>query len=118
MRLSNKVSEEDAARAIEIVEYSLKKTATEPGAPEGILDIDIIATGRSRSQWNVVKAIKDAIAELSEGEKDGVEHEKIVNTVMRQGIDHAKIDITLKRLIESGEIYQPKHDKYKLARER
>jgi replicative DNA helicase Mcm len=118
MRLSKKVTEDDARRAIEIVEYSLKRVATEPGAGGGILDIDIIATGRSRAQWNVVKAIKDSIAQLSETEKDGVEHEKLVADVMKQGIDHAKIEITLKKLIESGEIYQPKHERYRLARER
>lgn len=117
MRLSREVTEEDTKRAIDLIEFSMSKTATEPGAPGGLWDIDIITTGRSRSQWNVVKAVKDALSEMSEENPDGVEFKKLVERVTRGGVDQAKVETTIAKLKESGEIYEPRQGRYKLARQ-
>lgn len=111
-RLSSEVTREDAERAIRIVEEYLRKAAGEAGG----FDIDIIATGKSRSQWDAVKTIVEIIRRLSKGGKPA-EHEEIVGEAKASGIDEAKADTILKKLREEGEIYRKGEKKYMLVNE-
>jgi replicative DNA helicase Mcm len=113
LRLSNKVTDEDALRAIRLIEYSLRKVASDS---EGLLDIDILTTGKSRSHWEVVKIVKSIIRTLIE-EEETADHDKIVEIAESQGIKRSRTETILHRMHAEGEIFEPRYGKrkYKLT---
>jgi replicative DNA helicase Mcm len=111
-RLNPLVSSEDAARAIKIVDYYLSKVASEGGRR----DIDLIATGTSRSQREQIYVIRSMIQQLSEGRR-GVSAEELVQKAASENIPEDKVRALLKRLSDGGEIYSPQPGFYKLTSE-
>ncbi|MFP4545829.1 MAG: ATP-binding protein, partial [Methanomassiliicoccales archaeon] len=109
-RLSRTVEEEDANRAVRVVEYYLRKIA----GSEGELDIDIITTGTSRSQREQISVLRDLIRELSEGHK-GVSIEALIQGAESEGIEEDRVRMLLKRLSNAGEVYSPHSGYFKLA---
>lgn len=59
MRLSNDVTEEDVEEAVELLEKATLSSATDPET--GIIDMDIITTGRSAAVKKKVHAIADQL---------------------------------------------------------
>ncbi len=109
-RLSPEVTEEDANRAVRIVEYWLQKVT----GIEGRFDIDIVATGVSSSQRTQMIALRDIIAELSE--RDGVADLKdIIEAAEERAIPPSRVDAWLKRWSQEGEVYSPAANKWKLV---
>ncbi len=109
-RLSPEVTEEDANRAVRIVEYWLQKVT----GIEGGFDIDIVATGVSQSQRTQMIALRDIIAELSE--RDGVADLKdILEAAEERGIPPSRVEAWLKRWSQEGEVYSPAANKWKLV---
>ncbi|UCE36893.1 MAG: ATP-binding protein [Thermoplasmata archaeon] len=114
VRLSDKVTEDDAQRAIRIVEYYLKKVAGE----EGRFDIDIIESGTSQSQRERIRTIRTIIKNLAESGSP-VEHEDIIAEAEAEGIERSKAESIIKRLhFEDGYIYEARigSKKYRLAK--
>jgi len=111
-RLSQIVSSEDAQRAIKIVQYYLGKVASEGGK----LDIDLIATGTSRSQREQIYVLRSLIQQMSEPRR-GVNHDDLMQKAASENIPPEKVKALLKRLSESGEIYSPQPGYWKLASE-
>jgi replicative DNA helicase Mcm len=114
IRLSDRVTEDDARRAIRIVEYYLKKVAGE----EGRFDIDIIESGTSQSQRERIRTIRSIIMNLSEGGV-AVEHEDIIAEAEALGIERSKAESIIRRLhIEEGWIYEARvgSKKYRVAK--
>jgi len=111
-RLSHTVLEDDARRAVRIVEYYLKKIAGQ----EGQLDIDIIATGTSRSQREQISVLRRLISDLSEKDR-GVSMENLVQAAEAEGIQEDRMRRLLKRLSDAGEVYSPHGGYYRLATE-
>ncbi len=111
-RLNSTVGEEDAKRAVRIVEYYLNKIAGQ----EGELDIDIITSGTSRSQREQITVIRRLIKELADRKK-GVSVENLIQNAESEGISEDRLRILIKRLSETGEVYSPSAGYYKLAAE-
>jgi len=111
-RLSSVVSKEDADRAIKIVEYYLGKVASEGGRR----DIDIIATGTSRSQREQIYVLRSLVQQLSE-ERRGVSAEELIQKASAENIPEDRVRALLKRLSDAGEVYSPQPGYFKLASE-
>jgi replicative DNA helicase Mcm len=111
-RLSHIVSSEDAQRAIKIVQYYLGKVASEGGK----LDIDLIATGTSRSQREQIYVLRNLIQQMSDPRR-GVNQDDLMQKAASENIPVEKARSLLKRLSESGEIYSPQPGYWKLASE-
>jgi replicative DNA helicase Mcm len=111
-RLSRIVSAEDAQRAVRVVDYYLNKIAGQ----EGVLDIDIIATGTSKSYREQISVLRQLIKTLSKGEK-GVSVEMLVQEAEAENIPEEKTRVLLKRLHEVGEVYCPYAGYYRLSSE-
>jgi replicative DNA helicase Mcm len=111
-RLSQIVSSEDAQRAIKIVQYYLGKVASEGGK----LDIDLIATGTSRSQREQIYVLRSLIQQMSDPRR-GVNQDDLMQKAASENIPPEKAKSLLKRLSESGEIYSPQPGYWKLASE-
>jgi len=111
-RLSPVVSADDANRAIRIVEYYLSKVASEGGRR----DIDILATGTSRSQRERIYVLKSLVQQLAD-ERRGVSLEELVQKATSEGIGEEQVRSLLKRLSDAGEVYSPQPGYYRLATE-
>ena len=111
-RLSSMVTEDDAKRAIDIVEYFLQRVASEGGR----LDIDIIATGWSRSQQEHIHVLKKLVRDLADP-ITGVPENELIQRAESEGISAEKAKALIKKLSDQGEIYQPRAGYYRLAAE-
>ena len=111
-RLSGIVNTDDANRAIKIVEYYLSKVASEGGRR----DIDIIATGTSRSQREQIYVLRTLVQQLSD-ERRGVSAEELIQKAGSENIPEDRVRALLKRLSDAGEIYSPQPGYFKLASE-
>ncbi len=111
-RLSSIVNTDDANRAIKIVEYYLSKVASEGGRR----DIDIIATGTSRSQREQIYVLRTLVQQLSD-ERRGVSAEELIQKAGSENIPEDRVRALLKRLSDAGEIYSPQPGYFKLASE-
>ena len=112
-RLSHIVSKTDAERGIEIVEYFLQKVASEGGH----LDIDIIATGLSKSQVEYIQIIRKLVKDLADPNTKSVTEIELLQRAESEGISQEKTKALIKRLSEGGELYQPRPGSYRLATE-
>jgi replicative DNA helicase Mcm len=109
-RLSSLVSGEDAGRSIKIVEYYLGKVASEGGKR----DIDLIATGTSRSQRDQMYELRNLVQQLSD-ERRGVSAEELIQKAGAKNIPEDRVRALLKRLSDAGEVYSPQAGYFKLA---
>ena len=62
MRLSNHVEGKDVDEAIALVKYATQQAATDPTT--GLIDMDVIVTGKTSSSRQKVNKIKNIIEEL------------------------------------------------------
>jgi len=111
-RLSPIVNSDDASRAIKIVNYYLSRVASEGGR----FDIDLIATGTSRSQREHIYVLRSLIQQLSD-ERRGVSAEELIQKATSENISEDRVRALLKRLSDAGEIYSPQPGYFKLASE-
>jgi len=111
VRLSNEVTAEDADRAKRIVEYFLKKVASEGGR----VDIDAIMTGTTHVQRERIHTIIDIIEELDDGR--GVTEDEVLRRTKSEGIPEEKVKRDIQRLYSDGRLFMPSSDRYKVARE-
>jgi len=111
-RLSPIVSSDDASRAIKIVEYYLSRVASEGGRR----DIDLIATGTSKSQREQIYVLRSLVQQLSD-ERRGVSAEELIQKAASENIPEDRVRALLKRLSDAGEVYSPQPGYFKLASE-
>jgi len=113
-RLSPIVEIQDAQRSIKILKFYMREIGVDPETGE--FDIDIIATGTSKSKMDKAKAVFRTIKALSK-EYDEVSHEAILDEVKNQGVKAVDLDGILSQLKRSGDIYSPRYGHYKPVEE-
>ena len=114
IRLSEKITVDDAKRAISTIDQYLRRVGTD--RETGKIDIDIIATGISHSQHDRMRIIMDLIKRLCDESKDGnAARNDIIIESETNGISSEKVKEVLDRLKRNGQIYEPIHDKYKIT---
>ncbi|MFA4982889.1 MAG: minichromosome maintenance protein MCM [Candidatus Micrarchaeia archaeon] len=105
IRLSEKVEAEDAERAIRLTNYVLDKVSRD--RETGKLDIDIIATGRPKSQVDKYNAIL-TFAQKIQDQLGAVEISSLIATSVESGIDEVTARRMVDDLIYKGELYKIK----------
>jgi replicative DNA helicase Mcm len=114
VRLSEEVAENDAKRAIYIIDQYLRRVGMD--RETGKFDIDIIATGISHSQHDRMRNIIDVIQRLCNESKDGnASRGDILREGEMEGFETSKVEETLDRLKRNGQIYEPVHGKYRIT---
>jgi replicative DNA helicase Mcm len=114
LRLSQEVTVDDAKKAIYIIDQYLRRVGMD--RETGKFDIDIIATGISRSQHDRMRSILDIIHRLSSEAKDGnASRGDIIREAEIDGLESGKVEEALERLKRNGQIYEPIHGKYKIT---
>lgn len=112
MRLSDVATVEDAERAIEIVDYYLRKVGVD--RETGILDIDVVTTGISHSQKEKMRVLTGVIRKICE-EKEYASMEEIHLMAAEEGLDDETVDRLMNKMRREGIIFEPKRGKYKLT---
>lgn len=111
-RLSNTVELEDAERAINLMLFSLKNIGLDPTT--GKIDIDILATGMSRSKVDKMRLIIRLIKEINKDHGE-VEYEMLVEEAKKNKMKEEEIEDVVKQLNREGTIYSPRYGIYKPA---
>ncbi|MFB6241671.1 MAG: minichromosome maintenance protein MCM [Candidatus Nanosalina sp.] len=102
--LSDKVTEEDAERAIDILKYSLEQVGVDPETGE--FDADIIESGVTSSERNRLQSVKHIIEEMADGGE--VEIEEVLDRAEEEDFDRDQAEEVIERLKRDGELYEPK----------
>ncbi|MGQ0537296.1 MAG: minichromosome maintenance protein MCM [Methanobacteriota archaeon] len=110
IRLADEVAEEDAERALKIVETYLRRVAGE----DGRMDIDRVTSGIGHSQRERIQLVIHAVQELSAGREEGAAAESIVER-LRNEVPEDKVRDILARLKQEGRIYEPRRGSYKVT---
>jgi len=106
IKLKNIIDEEDAERAIRIFKTSLEQTALD--RETGKIDIDILQTGQSQSERNLVKTILKFIKDLSvNGEP--VLAKELYDFAEENNISKEKAQDAVGKLKKIGDIYEPRN---------
>ncbi|MBU4246664.1 MAG: minichromosome maintenance protein MCM [Nanoarchaeota archaeon] len=105
VRLSDKVLEEDAQRAVNVVTAYLMKLGIDPET--GKLDIDRLESGISANQRNKIRIILDLIESMQRDSEDKtVLIEDVLAAAEEQGIKDS-MDI-IQKMKREGELFEPK----------
>ncbi|USS41536.1 MCM2/3/5 family DNA replication licensing factor [Thermococcus aggregans] len=111
MRLSEIVTKEDARAAIELMEYTLRKTAMDE---EGNIDVSILEVGKSSKKINKMDRILSIIKELQDLEDYGAPREEIIKEASKHGIGKSEVEKILEELKANSMIYEPRSGYYKV----
>jgi len=112
MRLSDKVEAEDAEAVIKLFKNTLFKVGIDPET--GKLDIDVIMTGKPKSQRDRLIHLMDIISELDKG--DGISLEDIIQEAEREGMDKNFVRRAIEEFKQKGDLYEPTPNKFKVLR--
>jgi len=106
MRLSNEVTIEDANRAINLVRLSLQEAGIDPES--GKVDIDILMTGKSRSQRDKIDRVLEIIRELEEQYGGAAPIDEVKKLASSEGIKDRFVEQMLEEEKKRGHLYEPK----------
>jgi replicative DNA helicase Mcm len=106
VRLSPKVTKDDALRAIGLVHHCLSQIGMDPET--GKFDIDRISSGVTASERNNIVMIKEMINELEVKSGKTISIEEVLVEASSKGISEDKVVETIEKLKRSGDIYEPK----------
>lgn len=113
LRHSETATAEDAKRAIQIYMSYMVKVGIDDETGE--MDADIVETGRSTSQRDRMKATKRVIASLEEEYETGAPHDAVIDNPALDDYDTSKIEHSIEKLKDKGEIYEPRDSNYRTS---
>jgi len=103
IKLNNKVTEEDADRAITLMKGSLREFGFEPET--GKIDIDRVEGYVTQLQRSKIRVVRDVIEELIEKFGKRVPRDEIIKRAREQGIDNA--DDIIRKMLNEGMLFEP-----------
>ena len=106
VRLSDKVTKEDAKKAIELIEYCLMQVGLD--RETGKIDIDRITTGVTASQRSHISTIKEIINELENKIGKTIPIDDIMEEARLKEISEDKVEEALEKLKRSGDLFEPR----------
>jgi replicative DNA helicase Mcm len=107
VRLSQKVTKDDAKRAIALLHYCLEQVGLDPET--GKIDIDRISSGIPSSERNKIFIIKDIINLLEKKSEDKIiKVQDIVEMAIEKGVSEDDVEEIIQKLRLSGDLFEPK----------
>ena len=107
-RLDDVVRKEDAERAVRIVEYFLKESSSE----EGVIDADIIYSGISSTQRNLMEKVDYILKKLID-EMGFAKEEDIIEEAKKIGLEETRVERILSQMHRKGLIREIRSGVYK-----
>ena len=112
LRLSPKVTLEDARKVVKILEACLRKVGIDPET--GFLDADIIASGTSKSTRDKTKSIKDIVREVCKEHQGLAPLETVLDLAEQAGIERDRAEGIVERLRRDGDLIEQRHGMLRL----
>jgi replicative DNA helicase Mcm len=106
LRLSDRVTVEDANRAISLIKTSLRDAGYD--IEKGRVDIDLIMTGIPRSQRDKHIRLMQIIEELEEKYGGAAPLEQVIQMAEAEKIERRFVDFTIAEEKKRGHLYEPK----------
>ncbi len=106
LRLSDRVTVEDANRAISLIKTSLRDAGYD--VEKGKVDVDLIMTGIPRSQRDKHLRLMQIIEELEDKYGGAAPLEQIKQMAGAEKIDERFVDFTIAEEKKRGHLYEPK----------
>ncbi len=106
VRLSEKITKDDARRAIRILRKCLEKVGIDPET--GKPDIDSIITGITSSQRGKIITVREVINEFDRNGVKTIPVEDVISVCKEKGLEESRIEDILDHMKKEGEIFQPK----------
>ncbi|MEK6981690.1 MAG: LAGLIDADG family homing endonuclease [Candidatus Micrarchaeota archaeon] len=115
MRLSHVVEAKDAEISISLMNYVMRQVMTDKVT--GAFDVDVIATGRSKTDRDKMQKVDTVIEviKLILKKEDSAEIEKVITECVNAGIEEPDARKVLNELLKKGEIYEKEHGHIKLV---
>lgn len=113
IRLSDDIEKKDAELAIEIVKSSLEQVGIDPDTGE--YDVDMVETGKPKSQRDRIKSLKQLLKDMQEDYDDGVPISDLIEAAEDVGIEQDKVEHELKKMKDAGEVYEPSHKRFRIT---
>lgn len=104
-RLSNKITRDDAKKAIELMKHCLMQVGFDYETNQ--IDIDRISTGVTASQKNRIILVREAISRLESRLGKLIPIEEIIKELSEK-VDDETIEEVLEKLAIAGDIFKPK----------
>jgi replicative DNA helicase Mcm len=114
LRLSAKVTMDDAKRVVKILESCLRKVGVDPET--GFLDADIIASGTTKSTRDRTKSVIDIIRDLSKELQGPAPRDDVLDRAEELGIERAKAEEIIDRMRRDGELFEPRPGMLKILK--
>jgi len=108
IRLSDKITELDADRAIEIIQSSLWDLGINTGV-EGFGG-DESESGTSEGDQELTDRVENIIGNIEEKYEEGAPVERVIDHATELGIDRSKMKSQIEKLKQKGEVYEPATD--------
>ena len=115
VRLSPVVEERDVRVALDILLKAMEDVMMDRETMT--FDVDLVYSGTPMSQREKIKTVMDIIREKTM-EYDTVPIEVVVEEAEQRGISRMRAEEIIKKLLEQGEVYQPRHGELKLPERR
>jgi replicative DNA helicase Mcm len=112
LRLSDKVTLDDAKRVVKILEACLRKVGVDPET--GFLDADIIASGTTKSTRDRTKSVIDIIRDVSKEQQGPAPRDAVLDRAEELGIERAKAEEIIDRMRRDGDVFEPRPGMLKL----
>jgi replicative DNA helicase Mcm len=112
LRLSDKVTLDDAKRVVKILEACLRKVGVDPET--GFLDADIIASGTTKSTRDRTKSVIDVIRDVSREQQGPAPRDAVLDRAVELGIERAKAEEIIDRMRRDGDVFEPRPGMLKL----
>lgn len=106
MVLRNEVTAEDAKAAIDLVVRSFKDVGLDIEA--GVIDIDIIMTGKPVSRRLKIMKVMEIIEKLEEYPGAEVKKSDVIEQAVKTGLDAKEVEEILDQLRREGSLYEPR----------
>ena len=106
VRLSTKITKDDAKRAIRILKKCLYQVGIDPQT--GKLDVDVLVTGITTSQRNKIIVVREVIYEFDKNGIKTIPIDDIISVCKDKGLEENAIEEVIEKMKKEGEIFQPK----------
>ena len=114
VRFSNETTVEDAERAIRLVKVSLEQAGLD--METGVVDIDKIMVGVTKSQRDRLTHVLDIIRELEKEFNAPVMKSEVMERAVKEGISEKEVENAIERLKLDSQIYDPnRNGRYKVV---
>lgn len=107
-RLSDEVTEEDVACAVRLLEYMLKEVGID--IKTGKIDIDLLMTGKPKSQRDRLNLFREVIKELEQIYPDGIPEKEIFEEAKERGLEEKYVREILEEEVRIGWMFEVRRD--------